>query len=69
MVRRSTPQKKIDELAFPVRIKFAVPERGFGMRLDAIHSWLKKEVGWGFYAVYTSRGLATDALAVYFRDI
>ncbi len=69
MVRRSTPQKNIDELAFPVRVKFAVPERGFGMRLDAIHTWLKKEVGWGFYAVYTSRGLAADALGVYFRDI
>ena len=69
MVRRSTPQKKIDELAFPVRVRFAVPERGFGMRLDAIHAWLSTEVGMGFYAVYSSRGLATDALGIYLRDI
>lgn len=69
MVRRSTPQKKIDELAFPVRIKFAVPERGFGMRLDAIHSWLGSEVGRGFYAVYNACGLASDTLGVYFRDV
>ncbi len=69
MVRRSTPQKKIDELAFPVRVRFAIPERGFGMRLDAIHAWLSTEVGAGFYAVHSSRGLATDALGVYLRDI
>ena len=64
MVRRSTPQKKIDELAFPMRVRFAVPERGFGMRLDAIHAWLRTEVGTGFYAVYSSRSLATDALGI-----
>ncbi|MDX8355567.1 hypothetical protein [Cognatiyoonia sp. IB215182] len=65
----STPQKSIDELAFPVRVRFAVPERRFGMRRDAIHAWLGTEVGMGFYAVYSSRGTATDALGIYLRDI
>lgn len=69
MVRRSSPQKRIDELAFPVQVKFAIPERGLGVRLDAIHAWLRTEIGPGYYAVYNSRGLAVDALGVYLRDV
>ncbi|MDX8355278.1 SOS response-associated peptidase [Cognatiyoonia sp. IB215182] len=37
--------------------------------MDDLHKWLSTEVGAGYYAVYTSRGLATDALGVYLRDI
>ena len=29
MERRSPPQKRIDDHAFPVRVKVLVPERGF----------------------------------------
>lgn len=67
MVRRSTPQKKTDELAFPVRVRFEVPGLGFGNRLNDLHQWLSKEIGPGNYAVHSSNGLATDGMAVHLR--
>ncbi|WP_325048867.1 SOS response-associated peptidase [Rhodophyticola porphyridii] len=69
MSRRSTPQKKIDERAFPVRVRFAVPERGLGARMDDLHRWLAAEVGSGEYAVHSSSALAMDATGVYLRDV
>ena len=68
MVRRTTPQKKTDEAAFPVRIRFAIPPRGFGMRLDDLHRWLRTEIGCGEYAVHSSPAMAMDAIGVYLRD-
>lgn len=67
MVRRSTPQKKTDELAFPVRVRFEVPPRGFGMRLNDLHQWLSDEIGPGHYAVHSSYALAMDGMAVHLR--
>jgi putative SOS response-associated peptidase YedK len=69
MGRRTTPQKKTDDAAFPVRIRFAMPPRGFGNRLDDLHIWLGKEIGSGQYAVHSSPGIAMDALGVYVRDL
>ena len=43
MDRRSTPQKPIDDRAFPVRVKVRVPERGFENLLLAMHRWLEAE--------------------------
>lgn len=68
MVRRSTPQKKIDEIAFPIRVRFRIPEGGLGRRLDHLHRWLGNEIGPGEYAVHSSAGLAADGLGVYLRD-
>ena len=69
MVRRSTPRSQIDELAFPIRVRFHQPPRGFGQALHPLHAWLDKEVGAGDYAVHGSLALGRDALGVYLRDI
>ena len=50
MSRRSTPQSKIDDTAFPVRLRVVVPEYGFGPQLSAIHSWLDTTLGRGNFA-------------------
>ena len=50
MERRSPPQKRIDDHAFPVRVKVLVPERGFENLLLDMHRWLDAEVGRGSYA-------------------
>lgn len=67
MVRRSTPQWKTDEIAFPIRVRFEVPGRGFGNRLNDLHRWLRDTIGPGNYAVHSSSGLATDGMAVHLR--
>ncbi|MEP3921141.1 SOS response-associated peptidase [Ascidiaceihabitans sp.] len=69
MSRRTAPQKKTDELAFPIRLRFAIPDGGLGMRADALNHWLQYEVGPGDYAVHSSAGLAQDAFSIYLRDI
>jgi putative SOS response-associated peptidase YedK len=69
LVRRSTAQKKLDERAFPIRVRFAVPAGGFGNRTLDLHTWLDDQVGRGDYAVHSSAGWAVDALGVYLRDI
>lgn len=69
MSRRSTPQWKTDERAFPIRVRFATPDRGFGNRILDLYAWLDSEVGRGDYATHGSRGHGVDAMAVYLRDI
>lgn len=63
MARRSTPQRDIDERAFPVQIRILVPERGFGQLLgvgpDTIDAWLDREVGRGNWALHPA-GQMTD---------
>ena len=49
MDRRSPPQKRTDDHAFPVRVKVLVPERGFENLLPDMHQWLDAEVGRGSY--------------------
>ena len=39
MDRRSPPQKRTDDHAFPVRVKVLVPERGFENLLLDMHRW------------------------------
>ena len=68
MGRRTTPQKKTDEAAVPVRVRFAIPAGGFGLRLDDLHRWLANEIGRGEYAVHSSPALAMDDIGVYLRD-
>ena len=69
MARRSSPQRRIDDEAFPVRVKLLVPEGGFGRQLTDLHAWLDREAGRGNYAFHAARtfGSPNDAVAVYFR--
>ena len=69
MDRRSPPQKRIDDHAFPVRVKVLVPERGFENLLLDMHRWLDAEVGRGSYAVHGAGTGLTDATAWYFRSV
>ena len=69
MVRRSTPQKKIDERAFPVRIRVLVPPSGLGQQLNHVHDWLHAEIGRGQFAVHSCSGIGADAVGIYLRDI
>ena len=69
MTRRSAPAKRGDELAYPVRIRFAVPKGGFGGRMSDLYRWLSSEVGPGQYALHSSPALAQDAIGVYLRDV
>ncbi len=50
MTRRSPAQSVTDELAFPVRVKIVVPERGLSQILQDVFVWLDREVGRADYA-------------------
>ena len=69
MVRRSTPQKKIDERAFPVRIRILVPPSGLGQQLNHVHDWLHAEIGRGQFAVHSCSGIGADSIGIYLRDV
>lgn len=69
MTRRSTPQAKIDDSAFPVRVMICVPPLGFGRMSDAVYHWLDTHVGRGNYAWHGGgRGGVGDRVALYFRE-
>ncbi len=68
MSRRTAPQKKTDERAFPVRVRFEVPGNGLGLRLGDLHRWLNREIGAGFFAVHSSHGLGMQAVSIYLCD-
>jgi len=69
MTRRSSPQRRIDDEAFPVRVKLLVPEGGFGQQLTDLHAWLDREAGRGEYAFHAAStlGIPNGAVAIYFR--
>lgn len=68
MTRRTTPQAKVDEAAFPVRLLLQVPEMGFGRLMAPIHHWLDCELGRDNYAFHgAGRRVTGDSVAVYFR--
>lgn len=69
MGRRSTRQSILDERAFPVRLRFAVPKRGLGNQLEVIESWLLSEIGRGHFAIHSSGNLGIDAMVVHLRDV
>lgn len=68
MARRTTQQIKADDLAFPVRIKLAIPDMGLGRDMDRIHGWLGQVLGAGNYACHSAPGLGCDTIAIYFRN-
>lgn len=69
MCRRSTPQKLIDERAFPVRVKVLIPELGLGARSETIYTWLDTHIARENYAHHAGgrTGLG-DISHYYFRD-
>jgi hypothetical protein len=68
MVRRSTPQKKIDDAAFPIRVKLTVPIGG--MRVDLMTYWLQDSLPRGDFALHSGdRFGIQDCAAFYFRNL
>lgn len=68
MVRRTQPQAKTDEAAFPVRVWFYVPARGFGRLMLPLHDWLDQHVGRTNHALHGGGcGGQRDRVAFYFR--
>ena len=53
---------------YPVRIRVAVPDGGFGQRLDQIHAWLDQNAGAEGWAWTRFRGVLNDAVSIYFAD-
>jgi hypothetical protein len=67
MARRSTPQSKTDDLAFPVRVKIAIPPLGLGRMTNLADEWLKTELGPRRWALHSQQGLGGTTAAYYFR--
>ena len=68
MVKRTRAQAITDDLAFPVRIKVAVPSNGLGVASQRIAAWLTSELGSGHFAWHAAQGIGTAAMAFYFRS-
>ena len=69
MSRRSSPQSKLDEAAFPIRLKVQVPLEGFGGKINEMYEWLDTHVGAGLYATHGGgRNVTGDIWHVYFCD-
>lgn len=69
MNRRTRAQHKTDDLAFPVRVKFAVPWNGLGAISSRLQQWLSEELGPGRYASHTAMAISTQAIGVYFVSL
>ena len=70
MVRRSESQFKVDDRAFPIRVKFVVPPGGMRGLSDRIHLWLKENVGhlaWAWGPAHSTG--CSQATAYYFRSL
>lgn len=67
--RASSPLKRNAERKFPVRVRVKVPDCGYGMKLDAIHHWLRQELGAGNYAWASDMQHQQDASAIYLPTI
>ena len=67
MVKRTHAQAITDDLAFPVRVKLAVPPHGLGTASQRIDTWLKSELSPGRYAWHAAQSIGTAATAIYFR--
>ena len=69
MNRRSPPQAKTDDAAFPVRVLVLVPENGYGTALDAMVTWLRSNIGVGEFAHHPGASALAAASSFYFRCI
>lgn len=69
MSRRTRAQQKTDDLAFPIRVKFTVPERGLGEVSTRMHQWLREQFGAGRFAVHSAQAISSAAIGVYFVSL
>jgi hypothetical protein len=74
VVRRSTPARITDDRFFPVRVRIAVPQGGFGDQLNVMYGWLNLHAGRGNFAIYSANNtlnavLGSDAALFYFMDV
>jgi len=69
MTRRSQPQAKIDDAAFPVRLLVLVPRHGFGNSLNEMVSWLRLNIGDGEFALHPGASTLDLSSAFYFRCV
>lgn len=69
MSRRTRAQQQTDDLAFPIRVKFTVPERGLGDVSNRMHEWLRDEVGGSRFAVHSAPAISSAAVGVYFVSL
>lgn len=69
MVKRTRSQFKTDDLAFPIRLKLAVPPGGMRSLDVDTHAWLKENLAPLAWAWGPAQGIGTAAAAYYFRDI
>jgi hypothetical protein len=79
MVRRSTPPHITDDRFFPVRVRIAVPQGGFGEQLNVMHGWLNMHAGRGNFAIHSAPNdlnaitgverSRVDAALFYFVDV
>lgn len=58
------------ERRFPVRVRVAISDAGFGQRLNRMHAWLDENCGADGWSITPAgmRGVVNDAITVYFRD-
>ncbi|WP_231493221.1 SOS response-associated peptidase family protein [Paracoccus pantotrophus] len=67
MVRRSPPQKQVDEMYFPIRAYFHVPKDGL-KESAALYAWLDQHIGRPNYAWHAGGSSSgRDQIALYFR--
>ena len=69
MVRRTRLQSKTDDLAYPVRVKFRVPQFGLGGTINRLAIWLRDELGRDRYAIHSVSVLAGQGMAIHFRTL
>ncbi len=70
MVRRSESQFKIDDRAYPIRLKFVVPDGGMRMLPIDTHGWLKENLDHLAWAWGPAHSIGCrQATAYYFRSL
>jgi hypothetical protein len=69
MARRSTSQFKLDDLAFPIRLKFVVPSGGLQMLAIDTHAWLRDNLDHLAWAWGPAQTIGSQATAYYFRSL
>jgi hypothetical protein len=67
--RRTSRQSDVNDLAFPIRVKIALPRDGLGRVLEDMARWLREELCPSEYAEGPGRTYGGDAHAVYFRRV
>lgn len=69
MTRRTRLQSKTDDLAYPIRVKFRVPNDGLGGVSSRLSAWLNENVGRRRYASHPASVIAGQGMALYFRSL